>query len=77
LEKYRSQEVASNKLEKGPLRDYETDVCSPVALMVLEKKILFFFSNFFCSENFLGVKVSVKKMFQEKLIPDAYAYQMP
>jgi hypothetical protein len=24
LEKYRSQEIASNKLEKGPLRDYKT-----------------------------------------------------
>jgi hypothetical protein len=39
LEKYRSQEVASNKLEKGPLRDYETAFCSVLALMVLEKKI--------------------------------------
>jgi hypothetical protein len=32
-----SQESASNKLEKGPLRDYETGFCSPVALTVLEK----------------------------------------
>jgi hypothetical protein len=37
-EKYRSQEVALNKLEKGPLRDYETGFCSPLALTVLEKK---------------------------------------
>jgi hypothetical protein len=29
-EKYLSQEVASNKLEKGPLRDYKTVFCSPV-----------------------------------------------
>jgi hypothetical protein len=35
--KYRSQEVASNKLEKGPLRDYETAFCSLLALTVLEK----------------------------------------
>jgi hypothetical protein len=27
-EKYRSQEVASNKLEKGPLRDYKTVFCT-------------------------------------------------
>jgi hypothetical protein len=27
-EKYRSQEVALNKLEKGHLRDYETAFCS-------------------------------------------------
>jgi hypothetical protein len=39
LEKYRSQEVVWNKLEKGPLRDYETGFCSPLALTVLEKKI--------------------------------------
>jgi hypothetical protein len=37
--KYQSQEVASNKFEKGPLRDYETAFCSLLALMVLEKKI--------------------------------------
>jgi hypothetical protein len=36
-EKYWSQEVASNKLEKGPLRDYETALCLFLALMVLEK----------------------------------------
>jgi hypothetical protein len=40
-EKYQSQEVASNKFEKGPLRDYGTAFCSPLALMVLEKKIFF------------------------------------
>jgi hypothetical protein len=39
LKKYRSQEVASNKLEKGPLRDYKTVFNSPVAFAVLEKKI--------------------------------------
>jgi hypothetical protein len=38
-EKYRSQEVALNKLEKGLLRDYKTGFCSPLALTVLEKKI--------------------------------------
>jgi hypothetical protein len=32
------REVASNKLEKGPLRDYKTGFCSPVALTVLEEK---------------------------------------
>jgi hypothetical protein len=37
MEKYRSQEVASNKIEKGPPRDYKTVVCSTVALAVLEK----------------------------------------
>jgi hypothetical protein len=37
--KYRSEEVASNKLEKGLLRDYETGFCAPLALKVLEKKI--------------------------------------
>jgi hypothetical protein len=35
-EKYRPQETASNKLEIGPIRDYETAFCLPV----LEKKIL-------------------------------------
>jgi hypothetical protein len=30
-EKYRSQEVALNKLEKGLLRDYETVFCSSLA----------------------------------------------
>jgi hypothetical protein len=30
---------ASNKLEKGPLRDYETAFWSPLALTVLEKRI--------------------------------------
>jgi hypothetical protein len=34
-----SQEDALNKLEKEPLRDYETGFCSPLALTVLEKKI--------------------------------------
>jgi hypothetical protein len=38
--KYRSQEVASNNLEKGLLRDYETYFCSVLALMVLGKRFL-------------------------------------
>jgi hypothetical protein len=38
-EKYRSQEVATNKLEKGLLRDYETAFHAFLALMVLGKKI--------------------------------------
>jgi hypothetical protein len=37
LEKYQSQEVALNKLEKKHLRDYETGLSSPVAPKVLEK----------------------------------------
>jgi hypothetical protein len=52
--KYRPQEVASNKLEKGPLRDYEIGFCSPVALTVVEIfKDFAFFPKFFtsCSEN--------------------------
>jgi hypothetical protein len=36
-EKYQSQEAASNKLEKGPHRDYETAFCSLLAFTVLEK----------------------------------------
>jgi hypothetical protein len=36
--KYQSQEVASNKLEKGLLRDFETAFCSVLAFMVLGKK---------------------------------------
>jgi hypothetical protein len=40
LEKYPSKEVASNKLEKGLLRDYETAFCSVLVLLVLGKKIL-------------------------------------
>jgi hypothetical protein len=38
-EKYNSQEFASNKLEKRPLQDFKTVFCSPVAFMVLVKKI--------------------------------------
>jgi hypothetical protein len=34
---YQSQEVAMSKLEKGPLRGYETAFCSHLALKVLEK----------------------------------------
>jgi hypothetical protein len=37
LEKYQSQEVASNKLEKGPSIDNESAFCSLLVLMVLEK----------------------------------------
>jgi hypothetical protein len=36
-QKYWSQEVASNKLEKGPLRDYETAFSSLLVLMGLKK----------------------------------------
>jgi hypothetical protein len=57
MEKYWSQEVASNKLEKGPLRDNKTVFCSPVALAVLEKKIfkdLACFRGFSCSENIMN-----------------------
>jgi hypothetical protein len=38
-EKYQSPEVASNKLEERPHRDYETAFCLPRAFMLLEKKI--------------------------------------
>jgi hypothetical protein len=34
-----SQEVASNKLEKGPLRNSETAFSSPLAFQVPEKNI--------------------------------------
>jgi hypothetical protein len=37
--KYGSLEVASNKLEKEPLRIYKTAFCSPMARTVLEKII--------------------------------------
>jgi hypothetical protein len=60
-EKYRSQEVASNKLEKGPLRDYETGFCSPLALTVLEKifkNVSMFFG--FWPKCDLEMKVEVK-----------------
>jgi hypothetical protein len=61
-EKYGSQEVASNKLEKGPFRDYETAFCSLLALTVLERKIskkiklflsfsLFLFGNYSKFQN--------------------------
>jgi hypothetical protein len=38
-EKIWSQEDASNKLKTEPLRDYKTAFCSPLAHMVLQKKI--------------------------------------
>jgi hypothetical protein len=61
LEKYWSQEVASNKLEKGPHRDYETAFCSPVAFTVL-KKIFKEFAVFtsFWPKYYLEMKVKVK-----------------
>jgi hypothetical protein len=41
-----------DRKHQGNLRDYETGICSPVALTVLEKKILLFSKFFlFCSEN--------------------------
>jgi hypothetical protein len=46
LEKYRSQEVASNKFGKRPIRDYETAFYSPLALLVLKKKIFKEFAVF-------------------------------
>jgi hypothetical protein len=51
-----------NKLEKGPLRDYETGFCLPLALTVLEKKIFKYLAMFFgfwpkCD---LEIKVKVK-----------------
>jgi hypothetical protein len=41
-----SQEDASNKLEKEPLRDYKTAFCSPLALTVMEKKFFIDFAFF-------------------------------
>jgi hypothetical protein len=46
-----------NKLEKGPLRDYETGFCSPVALMVLVK----IFKDFMF---FPGFSLPVQKIFK-------------
>jgi hypothetical protein len=40
LEKYRPQEVALNKLKKGPFIHFKTVFCSRVALTDLEKRIL-------------------------------------
>jgi hypothetical protein len=37
LEKYQSQEIASNKLEKRLFIGFKSVFCSPMALMVLEK----------------------------------------
>jgi hypothetical protein len=61
LEKYLSQEFASNKLNEGPLRDHETDFCSPVALTVLEKifKEFAVFTGFWPKYD-LNMKVNVK-----------------
>jgi hypothetical protein len=57
LEKYQSQEVASNKLEKGTLIDFKTVFCSSVALMVREKKI------FKDLASFCGFSLHVWKIF--------------
>jgi hypothetical protein len=50
-----------NKLEKGPLRDYKTNFCSPQALMVLEKifKEFAVFTGFWPKYD-LEMKVKVK-----------------
>jgi hypothetical protein len=43
-----------NKLEKGPIRDYETVFCSLLAIMVLEKilkNLAFFQFSTSCMEN--------------------------
>jgi hypothetical protein len=45
-EKYQSQKVVSNKLEKGPLIDYATAFCTLLPLMALEKKIFKDQANF-------------------------------
>jgi hypothetical protein len=55
-EKYRSQEVALNKLEKKPLIDFKTAFCSPVALSVLEK----IFKDL---ASFRGFSLPVRKIF--------------
>jgi hypothetical protein len=59
---YRSLEVASNKREKGPHKDYETAFCSPLAFTVLEKKIFKEFAVFtgFWPKYDLEMKVKVK-----------------
>jgi hypothetical protein len=51
-----------NKLEKGPLRDYETAFSSPLALTVLEKKIFKEFAVFtgFWPKCDFEMKVKVK-----------------
>jgi hypothetical protein len=52
----------NQKLEKGPLRDYETGFISPLPLTVLEKKIFKDLSFLFCfwPEFDLEMKVKVK-----------------
>jgi hypothetical protein len=59
-EKYRSQEVALTKLEKGPHRDYETGFCSPLALAVLEKKIFKDVAMFFGFQPKFDLEMKVK-----------------
>jgi DNA-binding MltR family transcriptional regulator len=66
-EKYRSQEVASNKLEKGPLRDYETGLCSPLALTVLEKKIFKDFTMFLGIWPKFDLEMKVKIKYDDRL----------
>jgi hypothetical protein len=60
LEKNGSQEVASNKLEKGPLRDYKTGFCSPIALTVMENKILKDLAMFFGFRPKFDLEMKVK-----------------
>jgi hypothetical protein len=59
---YWSQEVPSNKLKKEPLRDYKIAFCSPLALMVLEKKIFKVLAIFlgFWHKFDLEIKVKIK-----------------
>jgi hypothetical protein len=55
-----SQEDASNKLEKEPLREYETAFCSPLAHMVLQKKILKDLAMFLGFWPMFDLKIKVK-----------------
>jgi hypothetical protein len=55
-EKHRSQDVASNKLEKGPLRDYDTAFCLPLALIVWNKKVF----KEFAVLQVLGLSMTLK-----------------
>jgi hypothetical protein len=55
-----SQEDASNKLEKEPLRDYETAYCSHLAHMVLQNKIFKDLAMFLCFWPMFDLKIKVK-----------------
>jgi hypothetical protein len=57
MEKYRSQEVASNKLEKRPLIDFKTVYCLPLEVTILEK-------IFKDSASFHGFSLPVRKIFR-------------